>query len=241
MEIKEIKVICVNPKYSTKLIKGATYLVQSINTNKWYNNERTVYISNVGNYKCENFTLIDGSSLDIIPDFDFKYEEYLDTQKTDYTGQYVKCRSDSGKYIKQNEIYYIENQKKTQKVWNGQTYDVIKLKIRGIDRLVNPNNFTEIPLLDQRSIKLKNIKGQSPQTGDRTRKFLLYSEQKKINIIYQLLSKVLIDINNAISTEQIDIKTSILSKGKTHNIIEDDIIEFLDIIKPTLKSFNLKY
>jgi hypothetical protein len=126
--------------------------------------------------------------------------------------------------------------------WLNKKFEVKRLKIRGVKNVVNPSNFIEIPLIEQRKLKLKHLNGGPPIiTGEKTRKFLLYTEQEKINIIVQLLSKVLIDITNAKTTGQIDIKNSMLKKGSRYHIIEDDLIEFIDIIKPLLKSYNLKY
>jgi hypothetical protein len=235
-----IDVICINPKASTKLIKGATYSVYYLNTNNIGN--RTAYINHIGRYDCKNFSLYDGSSLDSIPDFYDDTDEILDTASKNYSDQFIKCRYDAGKFIKCGEIYYVEEQViRNVKAWNV-IIAVQRLKIRGVDHVVNPNNFIEIPIAEQRKLKLKSLNGEKIITGDKTRKFLLYIEKEKINIIVQLLSKVLIDINNANTTEQIDIKKSIVKKGPTHNIIEDDLIEFLDVIKPLLKSYtNLKY
>lgn len=142
----------------------------------------------------------------------------LDTSKKDYTGQFVKCTSNTGKTLKEGEIYYVELQK------NSTVF-----KIRGIKNNISPYHFEEIPIKEQRSIKLKNLKGETTKTGERTRKYLLFSEKEKISIMFSILSQVLIDINNTseIDVNLINITELMTIKGKrNYNIIEEDIQEF---------------
>ena len=231
-----IKVICINSKSSTILIKGAVYDAISIRTY----DKKIVQLKNVGSYFAKFFTLTNGKPLESVPDFSIKREESIDPKNKNYKGQFVKCMYGTGKTLKENEIYYVENQKLTSVVgYNGNTWTDSKIKIRGIRSYVSPHRFTEIPIKEQRNIKLKNLKGEKTKTGEQTRKFLLYSEKERTAILFEILSKVLIDIGKVEIYGKIDIMKLMLGKSKyKYNLIESDIKPFLESnIKNLLKIY----
>ena len=219
-----LKIICINDKHSIKLIKGAVYLANALytSTNTYKKTiERVVYIEKLGRFNIKYFTDINGEPLDKLSDFNNWNNVNnlaLDTSKKDYTGQFVKCTSNTGKTLKEGEIYYVELQK------NSTVF-----KIRGIKNNISPYHFEEIPIKEQRSIKLKNLKGETTKTGERARKYLLFTEKEKTSIMFNILSQVLIDINNTseIDVNLINITELMTIKGKrNYNIIEEDIQEF---------------
>jgi len=232
-----ITVICIDASHSIKLIKGGTYLANSIRT---YSSDRKIYLKNINYYSAKYFTTIDGKSLDDTPDFTVKITISLDTDNKDYTGQFVRCLSSSGKVLKQDEIYYVENQIRTQRIGHNNVifYDT-KLKIRGVRNCVSPYRFNEIDITQQRNIKLKNLEGKKAITGDQTRKFLLYSEKEKVRILFDSLTKVLFDINRIENDINLDISKLMIIKGKNYSLIEEDVIPFLKIVKLILKPYEL--
>lgn len=229
-----IKVICVKTASSKKLIKGAIYSATHIGTS--YNKERYIRIT-VGHYSLDCFTHIDGSSLENIPDFIVNRQD-LDKDK-DYTDQCVKCNYSSNKTLKEGEIYYVEAQKNEIRYdWHKNPYNHITLKIRGMKNWTSSSNFEEVPVSDQRKIKLKNIRGEKVKTGESTRKFLLYSKKERTQILLQLLTSCIADINNTELTEQVDISKLILKKGTKYNILEEDVRPFINSLKTILKPYN---
>jgi len=238
LEYKEpIRVICINARNSVKLIKGATYFANCLYT---YSNpnDRRVTLKDVGTYTTKNFTLYDGQSLDHQPDFNVPYTRSVDTKEKNYTGHFVKCRYSSSKSMKEGEIYYVEEQVKKEMKSYG--YDT-KFKIRGIRNLTNPYYFEEIAINEQRNIKLKNLKGQKIKTGEQTRKFLLYSDKEKCNILLDLLAKTLIEINKVeLNHGNVNLIDLMIAKGKKYDIKSEDIETFLKSkIETILKPFNL--
>lgn len=235
-----IKVI-YNSNKSTKLIKGATYLATSIRTyiNQHINTTyKNVTLKNIGTFNVENFISLDGRPLNEKGDFILTIGEKLNAD-VNYIGQFIKCIWDSGNILKNGEIYYVENQKRQAHVgYKGYISYSLKLKIRGIKNYVNDYHFEEIPIQKQRNLKLKNLNGVKIKTGDRTRKYLLYSEKERIAIIFELLTKVLIDINNSEITDKLDIVKLMLNKGKKYRLIEEDILPFLKTIKKILEPYN---
>jgi hypothetical protein len=202
------------------LIKGATYFVTAIWT---YKNERTVNIKGVGSFAIKKFTLTNGKSLDKEPDFTINDDKQNLDHKKNYINHLIKCKYATGKYLKIGEIYFVENQK-TNKT-NG--YIETKLKIRGINNWISTYRFEEIPIAEQRNIKLKNLKGNKIKTGEQTRKFLLYSEKEKINILFETLAKVLSDLTKIETCDNINLIELMLKKGKDYALIEKDITPFL--------------
>jgi len=232
-----IKVIC-RKNGSTKLIKGATYEVSSLYTGRYSNFTKTAYIVNVGSYNADYFVLENNQPLSSMQDFSLiNSDNIVDTKNVNYTGQFVKCRYSSSKTLKANEIYYVEEHKKVEKYgYNKQIYYEDKFKIRGIKNLVNSYCFTQIPIIEQRNIKLKNLTGEKIKTGEQTRKFLLYSEKERNTILLDVFSRTLIDISKIHSTINLDIEKEIpklmMKKGSKYALTIDDITPFLE--------FNIK-
>jgi len=230
MIIKEpIKVICVDSK-SNKLIKGATYNANNL----WVHlNDKYVYLKDIGTYNAKYFNTLDGTPLIKHSDFSMEVRKDVDPKSKNYTGQFVKCRYSSGKNYKEGEIYYVEKQisieKKSSGYYNSSTYTEYKFKIRGIKISSSTHRFEEIPIIEQRKIKLKNLKGEKIKTGEQTRKFLLYSEKEKISILFEILSKVLIDINKTDNIEKLnfDIVDLMIKKDLKYSLTREDIEPFL--------------
>lgn len=221
-----IRVICINSKNSTKLIKGATYFATGIITNN-YTHNRKVCIKEVGSYSIDYFTLVDGRSLNNEPDFTIENTS-IDTNNKNYTGQFVKCRWSSGKSLKEGEIYYVEKQIESIKKYgyNGYNNKIIKFKIRGVKNQVSPYRFDEIDIKEQRNIKLKNLKGDKIKTGEQTRKFLLYSERERVQILFEVFYKTLFDLSKT-EISDVDITALMIKKGNNYSLIEEDIKPFL--------------
>lgn len=227
--IKPLKVICINSKNSTKLIKGGIYNAQTLST---YGSERTMYLKDVGSYNIKNFTLLNGDKFNNINDFNVISSVRIDDKK-DYTGQFVKSRTSNGRTLKESEIYYVEEHRKTienKTNYSGQPYqeNISKFKIRGIKNLFFSYNFEEIDIKEQRHIKLKHLKGETTKTGDQTRKFLLYSEKERTIILFETLTKALIDLKHVELDKPANIIEMMLIKGKNYVINEDDIKSFLN-------------
>jgi len=222
--IKEpIKVICKKTNGSLKLIKGEEYDALSLST---YWSRRYLNIKNVGRYQLSNFTLKNGETLDNMQDFSVVKPKSLNCEDVDYTGQFVRCRCSSNKYLKSNELYYVEGQSVLHLKY-GTKYS---LKIRGIKTKIDRYNFEEIPLSEQRNLKLKNLNGDTEiKTGEQTRKFLLYSIHEKKSILLELLSKSIIDANKINNKENLKqrIIDMMLMKGKKYCIILEDIEDFM--------------
>ena len=225
-----IVIICIKSSTSTKIIKGCQYLAIRL---YGPSNERYVQIKDVGTYKAEYFTLLDGTSLKNVNDFSIQSYDRVIPNVKDYTGQYVKCVYSSSKYLKEDEIYYVEQQIKGYKynyTYRGTKEYEYYFKLKNIKNKVNTYRFKEIPLIEQRNIKLKNINGDTIKTGDMTRKFLLYNEIEKNTILFNLLSRSLYDINkiqNKNNIKELIIKMMLI-KGKCCSILKEEIESFLN-------------
>lgn len=234
-----LAVICTNTKTSIKLIKNATYYATSMKT---YTSAKSVTIKDVGIFNSSLFTLLDGSPLKFEPDFKLKDHIILDIYTNNYTGQFVKCRKSNIKSLKLNGIYYVEEQVTSNYVssYNHKSYPIIKLKIRGIDRIFSPFNFEEIPIAEQRYIKLKNLNGvEKFSTSEQSRKFLQYNEKEKISVLIDTLSKVLIDAKRIVSIKnKLNLTSLMIKKGNRHSLIDEDINKFLT---PEIKKLLLPY
>ena len=241
-----IKVICIDSGYSKKLIKGGIYIANAIRTSQF---KRFVYLNDMGNYSINIFRLLDGYTLDTLPDFVIENnKKIINLETTNYTGQIVKCRYSSGSY-KEDEYYYVEKQERYEKTspynrsTSCHTSYRYKFKIRGFRNRVNADyKFYEIPLIEQRSIKLKTLRGDKIKTAEQTRKFLLYSKKERLSILFQILAKTLIDINKIEinPNDKLDIVKLMIVRGKNYAVLEEDIIPFLKgkintLIKPLLK------
>ena len=247
--MKEYKVICVNSKGSTKLVKGCIYTVISLSIGTKANKvDRRIHLNEIGYYSIKYFTLLDGSTLENMPEFLPERNKILDTHdrntgeiKTSYSGQYVKCRYGGSKNLKEGEIYLVEDQKITSRLgYKNQVFYDAKIKIKGLKNYVSPWEFEEISLSEQRKLKLKSLKGIKIKTGDETRKFLLYTEREKMAVFFDILSRSLSEVKSIKMTEQPSIIELMLRKGDKHNLKREDIEPYLTKIKPLLKSFNFK-
>ena len=236
---KPLKVICIRSGNSTKLIKGGVYSVLALYTRSV---DRTIYLKDVGNYNIKNFTLLNGDLLDNTADFN-TMSIRINTEKNNYTGQFVVGRTTSGKSLKEGEIYYVEEHRKIiekRMSYGGQLqqYTIDKFKIRGIKNLLFAYNFEEIEIKEQRHIKLKYLKGEVTKTGDQTRKFLLYTEKEKTIILFDILAKALIDLKYVELDKPANIIEMMIIKGKKYVVNEDDIKSFLSQkIEKSLKLF----
>lgn len=231
-------VICINTKHSIKLIAGATYYAMSMTS---YRDKKTVYLKDVGIFDSSFFTLLNGNPLYKEQDFIVKDNNILNTFINNYKGQFVKCRVNTVKSLKINEIYYVEDQIQTRYIskYNNKSYPLTKLKIRGIERALSPQNFQEISIAEQRNIKLKNINGDKIFDTEQKRKFLQYDEKEKTSILIETLSKVLIDVNKIISSKnKLNLTKLMLVKGVKHSLIADDINDFLT---PDMKKLLAPY
>ena len=247
--MREYKVICINSKGSTKLVKGCIYTVTSLSIGTRANKvDRIINLKEIGSYSIKYFTLLDGSTLENMPEFLPERNKVLDTHdrntgeiKTNYSGQYIKCRWGSSKNLKEGEIYLVEDQKITSRIgFKNQIYYDAKIKVKGLKNYLSPWEFEEISLSEQRKLKLKSLKGIKIKTGDETRKFLLYTEREKMSVFFDTLSRSLAEVKSIEMTEQPNIIELMLRKGDKHNIKQEDIEPFLTKIKPVLKSFNFK-
>ena len=223
-----IQVICINSRNSTKLVKGAIYCATSLYS--YRAGEKIICIKGIGAYNVNSFTFLDGTSLHTAPDFTTEQPKMIDPKEKNYKGQYVKCRYSSGKSMKEGEIYYVEDQLEIVRdnssyYGSSNKYIEYKLKIRGIKNKVSPYNFNEIDIIQQRYIKLKNLKGDKIKTGDQTRKFLLYTEKERLSIVFDLLSRVLIDVRSIKNLEDTTstIIDLMIKKGSKYAIIKEDI------------------
>jgi len=235
-----LKVICVYPKSSIKLIKGGEYYaIELYDTGASTNKEKRVLIKGLTYYSAINFKLENGDYLYVHDTFIVK-SKTLDTDNIDYTGQYVRCNRSSSIQTKEGAIYYVELQfKKRQR---GYTFDYHYLKLRGINKNMYSYQFDEISISEQRKLKLDNINGIQIETGN-IRKFTQYSEKEKLVIFLEGLSKSLSDINKTQNSDKIvtNIYKSLTTKCKKYDVIEKDFEEFLKLdIKTILEIYNIK-
>lgn len=232
-EIKEpIKVICINSRTSVKLIKGVTYFANSMYVS--YGRTKRVYLNNFGNYNANNFVLESGEPLENLSEFHVTRNRNK-LQDIDYTGQFVRCNSSSGKTLKENEIYYVINQIVTE---TNSRWSQRKLKLRGVRNYVSDYRFEELSIKEQRSVKLRNLAGEKQKTGEQTRKFLLYNEKEKIHIIIEILLKILNDLRNIEIPEKLDIYDLFITKGRKYNLQKDDILAVKDLLEKLIEPYN---
>jgi hypothetical protein len=218
----EIKVVCKKTK-SKVLIVGATYSAIQIHSSLPFPNipiKRYIFLKNIGPYdiSINSFELLDGTPVNNLKDFNtIPDNNRIFISDKDYTNQYVMCRySDGSKYLKENEIYLVEKQIDK------------KFKIKGIKTKLSSFRFSEIPISDQRNIKLKNISGETIKTGIDERKFLSYSDKDKFIIIFGLMNSILNSTINAKLNSKLDIIKLICEKGEKFNIIEEDVVFFFE-------------
>lgn len=237
-----LKVICVNPKGSIKLIKGGVYYATELNDfGTAINGQKRVLIKGMGYYYASNFKLENGECLDIHETFVLKSKS-LDVDNINYTGTYVRCNHSGSIHIKEGEIYYVEKQ--FSKILRGSTYSYDYLKLSGIKKNVYAYLFEEITISEQRALKLRNLNGEKIKTGDKSRKFTLYSEKEKVTIFLEGLMKSLSDINRIQNSNNIDtdICKMIVNKCKKYDAVEKDFEEFFKLdIKTILEIYNIKF
>lgn len=243
-----LKVICIFAKTSIKLVENGIYLATCISTSKT-TGDKHVYLKNIGYYPISYFSLISGDSLESEPDFKVKQTEDLiccdrGTGRIlkDYTGEFVRCRNSSSKFLKENEIYLVEAQKIDQILdWNKRLFYEAKLKVRGARHYINSLNFEELSIIEQRRLKLKNLNGIKVETTENTRKFLLYSEKDKNSILFDMLSRTIISIKDVEIIEKINLTNLLLQKGKKYNITSEDIKPFLTKMKDLLTPYQIYF
>jgi hypothetical protein len=222
-----IKVICKKTNGSLKLVKGGEYEITRLTT---IFGKRCVNIQNLGSYKVDNFVLEDGQPVSNLNDFYTEIPEIIDCEHKNYTGQFVRCRFSYSKDLKEGEIYYVENQIKEECSMIITKYYKYFLKIRGVKNKVQSYAFEELPLEEQRYIKLKTLNGTEIKTGEQTRKFLLYTEAERIAILFDLLAKSLSDCNKSKGIENTKkiIVDMMLMKGRKYVVNIEDIENFIN-------------
>ena len=239
-------------KDSTTLIKGKIYQAVEIRTHSYNYNKQTITsrtISILGHsyYVLSRFAYPDGKPLTNEPDFqvpNLRISWYEEKEPERFKGQYVRCTHDSGKSLKKDEIYFVED---VVISYSSHQYGTtmkqtkqFKFKIRGITRQVDPGYFAEIEISEQRNLKLQNLAGTEIRTGIKTRKFLLYNEKEKIRIFYQLLTKSL-QMLEKVDTKGVDIIDLIVRNGKNFAIQREDVEILMKMsIKDTLSLYKLK-
>ena len=235
-----LKIICVNPKASTKLLKGGVYYATELyNTGAGTNSEKRVLIKGLTYYSAINFKLENGECLDNQETF-IVSSKSLDAENIDYTGQYVRCNHSDSSHTKEGSIYYVQSQFNKRRT--GYSFDYYYLKLSGINKNVYAYQFDEISISEQRKLKLDNINGIQIETGN-IRKFTQYSEKEKLVIFLEGLSKSLSDINKTQNSDKIvtNIYKSLTTKCKKYDVIEKDFEEFLKLdIKTILEIYNIK-
>lgn len=107
------------------------------------------------------------------------------------------------------------------------------MKLKGLKSLYNSYNFEEIPLKEQRILKLKNISGEKIISGLKKRKFLYYSDFEQKKIIFELLITSIKNVENVKKLKNYDIIDMMIKSGYKHDIIREDIEP---IFNKTLKS-----
>jgi len=234
---KPLSVICIKSN-NTKLIIGAKYLA----TTMYYvynSNVKKVAIKNVGNYTADSFTLETGEPLIDLDVFFVNSAKDLDIENNNYVGKLVRCRYSDSKILKNGQIYYVEE----QFIDRTKKYLSYYIKIKGVKHKIQSYNFEELPVSEQRAIKIKNIAGDKLKTTETTRKFLLYTEIEKTEILLKSLLLILSDINKIENLDKlnIDIIQLIKNKCKKYNVIEDDIYIFLkNDIKSIIDLYGIK-
>jgi hypothetical protein len=227
-----LKVVCVKTGGSVKLIKGATYLANSLFSNS-RSDIKTVQLKNLGSYHATHFKYNDKSLND---EPDFIIEHYRFDRDKDYTDKFVICNWSNGISLKEGEIYYVESHIKTSSGY--KRYSTHEFKIRGIKNPVSAYQFSEVPLIDQRNLKMKSLYGEDVVSNVKTRKFLLYTEKEKTLILFEALTKILKDLKNVESKNKISISNLILTKTRKYNTKIEDLDDFLIKAKPLLNAYS---
>jgi hypothetical protein len=228
---KNMLVICINDKGTTKLVKNQKYKITQLYENRSYGTAnkhcehngvnvtvRRIQVEGVGSYFVDRFKLVNGKNFYDIPLFrdEVNYNENRISNGEDLTGQYILCTYEgNSKYLKSGQIYQVERH--TRESWSG------KIKIKGLRSFVGTYGFDKIPLKEQRKIKLQNMSGTEIKTGLDKRKFLYYSEDEKLKIIFELLAISIKNLSAIENLKNYTIVDMIVKVGSKYNIIEDDI------------------
>lgn len=223
-------VIYTEKNKSTKLVEGCEYLATNL-YGAIGDKIRFVQIQNIGCFNSRYFTLPDGTPLNTLDPFSIENKNIrVKPSLIDYTGQYVRCSFSTSKYIKENEIYYVESQFKNNLASQYYADFVYSFKLKNIKHSVASYRFYEIPLSEQRNLKLKSLNNEIIKTGTSDRKFLLYNEKERNIILLNIFTKSLIDINNIynITDKKNTIIKIMMKKGKKYNILEEEIILFFN-------------
>ena len=101
--------------------------------------------------------------------------------------------------------------------WNG------KIKIKGLRNFVNVYGFDKIHIKEQRKLKLQNIGGSKIKTGLDKRKFLYYSEEEKLKIIFELLAISIKNLERVKELKNYNIIDMVVKLGSKYDIIKDDV------------------
>jgi len=243
-----LEVICVNDKGTKKLIKGQKYFAEALwEESGWNNNikpsiphngklvlRRRIRIKGINDYFVERFKTVDGSNFYDISVFGeknrWKNDDAIKPNDKNYTGQYVSCRYEGrSKYLKSGQIYYVEDHRteQVQNSWNNSTSTKHTFKLKGLRNYINPFGFDEIPLKEQRKLKLQSIDGEEITSGLNKRKFLYYSNIEKNKIVIQLFLDSIKNLENIEDLNGVNIVDTMVNSGKNYDIVAEDITPFI--------------
>jgi len=241
-----MKVLCI--KNNSKLVKGATYDVLSINTLQPTNGP-TVRTS-VGLFSANYFKSVDNSDL---PQINWESPEYTNSKNENSSyikdvrglkkGDIVVCKWGSSKFFEKGKMYKISDilYKVEQKTnYNGQPYNNIeqKIKIEGYNRWLMIYRFRECNAQEKRNISLSGLFDEEVKTVDLTtikksRKIDRLEDSEKNRVLLStLLSGIVDPSRNTLSATE----WAAQKKGKNYDITEKDFKPLLnkklsDIIK----------
>jgi len=237
MELRSepLEVVCI--KASNRLIKGEIYEC----THKSKSNRGVrYYIKDVGSFSdLKRFQTKDGKSLNEIEDFDIpsqqvNYERLtLDNLKV---GDFVLCRHSSSKYISMDTYYQILDIKTKVNSWDNKVrLESIKIS-NGRNNYYQSYGFVLVDLKKARELKLKSIGNPDFKITSDKRKWENFSETKKLLTISEIFKSITISISLTKSKNKItSIDDFILERGKSYNMIKDDIEPYRGLIKEYMK------
>jgi len=238
---KNMLVICINDKGTTKLVKNQKYKITQLYENHSYGTAnkhcehngvnvtvRKIQVEGVGSYFVDRFKLVNGKNFYDIPLFrdEVNYNKNRISNGEDLTGQYILCTYEgNSKYLKSGQIYQVERHTRVSRVnnYNSKVQWYGKIKLKGLRSFVGIYGFDKIPIKEQRKFKLQNISGTEIKTGLDKRKFLYYSEDEKLKIIFELLAISIKNLSAIENLKNYTIVDMIVKVGSKYNIIEDDI------------------
>jgi len=233
-----LEVICVNDSGTKKVIKGQKYIADAMWEERGWNNNikpsiwhngilvlrRRVRIRGINSYFVDRFKTVDGSNFYDIEEFGDKYEQNynaVEPNNKDYTNEYVKCRYDkNSKNLKQGEIYLVEEHRK--EVVNS-IYTCHYFKLKGLRNQFNTHGFEDIPLREQRKLKLKSINGEKIVAGLQKRKFLYFTNFEKTRIVLELYLEAFTNLKNIQELDGINIVDVMVKAGSKYDIRKEDI------------------